>query len=131
MLKKIVRDLASLLGRFRSDESGGTLVYIAFFAFIAVGAGALAVDLGRMTVVRAQMQNHADASAMAAAVQLDGRDGAQARAQQMALNAARSTSRLTSDSNSLSVQTVNFDPRGGDRRRRQLVRRGRDGGPPG
>ena len=50
--------------------------YSAFFIVFAIGVGALAIDVGRKAVLRSQMQDRADAGAMAAAVQPDGRDGA-------------------------------------------------------
>ena len=72
------------LARLLRDDRGGVAAFVAMVALTAIGAGAVAVDFGRMTVLRSQMQDAADARAMAAAVQLDGRDGAQARAQAVA-----------------------------------------------
>ena len=89
-------------------EAGGVAVYSAFFIVFALGVGALALDVGRMTVLRSQMQDRADAGAMAAAVQLDGRVGAQARATAVAMNAMSQTSGISSDGQDLNVQTVNF-----------------------
>ena len=89
-------------------EAGGVMVYSAFFMVVALGVGALALDVGRMTVLRSQMQNRADAGAMAAAVQLDGRVGAQTRATAVAMNAMSETSGISGDSQTLNVQTVNF-----------------------
>ncbi len=90
------------------DEGGGVGAYSAIFIIFAVGLGALAIDVGRMTVLRSQMQDRADAGAMAAAVQLDGRDGAQARATAVATNATEQTSLISGDSPALNVQAVNF-----------------------
>lgn len=96
------------LNRFRRDERGGMMVYGVFVTSLALGMGALAIDVGRVSLVKSQMQNRADAGALAGAVQLDGRDGAQARAIAVATNAMADTSRLTSDGEPLSVQSVNF-----------------------
>ncbi|MCH7694352.1 MAG: hypothetical protein IID50_12995 [Proteobacteria bacterium] len=82
--------------------------YSAFFTVFAIGVGALALDVGRMTVLRSQMQDRADAGAMAAAVQLDGRVGAQTRATAVAMNAMSQTSGISGDGQTLNVQTVNF-----------------------
>ena len=62
------------------DRRGSITVYTALFLTAGISAGTLAVDVGRMTVLRSEMQNSADAAAMAGAVQLDGRDNARARA---------------------------------------------------
>ncbi len=90
------------------DEGGGVTAYSAFFIVFAIGLGALAIDVGRMAVLRSQMQDRADAGAMAAAVHLDGREGAQARATAVATNAMSQTSGIPGDGENLNVQTVNF-----------------------
>ncbi len=82
--------------------------YSAFFIVFAIGVGALAIDVGRMTVLRSQIQDRAVAGAMAAAVHLDGRDGAQARATAVAMNAMSQMSGIPGDGEDLDVQTVNF-----------------------
>ena len=92
----------------RRGEAGGVTAYSAFFTVFAIGVGALALDVGRMTVLRSQMQDRADAGAMAAAVQLDGRSGAQARATAVAMNAMSQISGIPGDGEVLNVQTVNF-----------------------
>ncbi len=92
----------------RRGEGGGVTAYSAFFMVFAIGVGALAIDVGRMTVLRSQMQDRADAGAMAAAVQLDGRNGAQARATVVAMNAMSQMSAIPGDGQNLNVQTVNF-----------------------
>lgn len=98
-------------GFFRSflkDEGGGVMVYVAFFSFLAVGAGALAVDVGRLVVVKSQVQNRADAGALAGAVQLDGLPGAQARATTMAVDAMSDSSAITTGAGGLDVQSIQF-----------------------
>ena len=92
----------------RRGEAGGVTAYSAFFTVFAIGVGALALDVGRMTVLRSQMQDRADAGAMAAAVQLDGRVGAQTRATAVAMNAMSQASGISGDGQDLNVQTVNF-----------------------
>ena len=90
------------------SEAGSVTAYSAFFTVFAIGVGALALDVGRMTVLRSQMQDRADAGAMAAAVQLDGRNGAQARATAVAMNATSQKSGIPGDGDDLNVQAVNF-----------------------
>jgi Flp pilus assembly protein TadG len=91
-----------------AEERGGVAVFGAMVTLIAIGAGAVAVDVGRMTVLRSQMQNAADARAMAAAVQLDGRDGAQNRARTVAEDIMHHGSTIPSDEIEMEVSTVNF-----------------------
>lgn len=104
----MIERLARGARTFRRSDDGGVLVYTALFMLAAVGVGALAIDIGRATVLNTQMQNRADAGAMAGATQLDGRDGAQARARDMALNATTAESTLAADGAELGVAAVNF-----------------------
>ncbi len=90
------------------DESGGVAVFAGFFSVLALGAGALVFDVGRMGVMRTQMQDRADAGAIAGASQLDGRPGAQTRASSLAVNAISQTSMITGTATDLSVQNVTF-----------------------
>lgn len=107
-MKNVHQTLIRWGRRFGRDEAGGTMAYVAFFTLIAAGAGTLAIDVGRMTVLRAEMQNRADAGALAGAAQLDGRDGAQARAQMMAVGAVTESSRLAVGNGDLAVESVQF-----------------------
>jgi Flp pilus assembly protein TadG len=100
--------MVGVLRRFFGDDRGGVAVFGAMTALTAIGAGAIAIDVGRMTVLRSQMQNTADARAMAAAVQLDGRDGAQDRAKTVAQDVTAASSSIPSDGSDLKVASVNF-----------------------
>lgn len=100
--------LAAAIRRLVGADRGGVAVYTAFFATAALGAGALALDIGRMSVLRAQMQHRADAGAMAGATQLDGRPGAQERARRLAVDAISQTSGIPGDGGALSVESVRF-----------------------
>ena len=104
----LLKKYSVLLHRVLTWEEGGIAVYTAFFAMLAVGAGALVLDVGRMGVLRAQMQNRADAGAMAGAVQLDGRAGARDRAAAVAVNAMAQASGIPGDGAELAVEAVNF-----------------------
>jgi hypothetical protein len=61
-------------------QHGAILVMTALFIVVLIGVAALAMDVGRLVILRSQMQNAADAAALAAAAELDGKDGARARA---------------------------------------------------
>jgi hypothetical protein len=75
---------------------------------LAVAAGAVVLDLGRLGVARSQMQDRADAGAMAGAVALNGRDGARANATKIAMDAMSQYSGITSDQAELVVSSVTF-----------------------
>jgi len=103
-------------------QSGAYLVLMSLLMVALVGIGALALDLGRMFVVRSEVQNAADSAAVAAAAELDGSNGARARAELVARQLLVHDSAFTNDSNLLSedLVTVAFfselgDPPGSNR----------------
>lgn len=65
-------------------QRGTFLVIMALVLLLLVAIGALVLDLGRVFVVRSEMQNAADAAALAAAMELDGRPLARTRAESAA-----------------------------------------------
>ncbi|MCM0612004.1 Tad domain-containing protein [Marinobacter sediminum] len=71
-----MKAFGSMPGRNR----GAYLAMMALLMVVLIGVAALALDVGRVLVLRMQMQNAADAAALAAAVELNGRDGARERA---------------------------------------------------
>jgi Flp pilus assembly protein TadG len=97
-----------VLRRLLRDEHAGVAAYAAMIAITAIGAGAVAVDFGRAAVLRNQMQNAADARAMAAAAQLDGRDGARARATTVAKQTMQSKTALAADSKKIEIKEPAF-----------------------
>jgi hypothetical protein len=64
------------MNRHVKRQHGAILVMTVIFLVILLGFAALALDLGRIYVLRTEMQNAADAAALAAAAELDGRDDA-------------------------------------------------------
>jgi len=90
------------------DRRGSITVYTALFLTAGISAGTLAVDIGRLAVLRSEMQNSADAAAMAGAVQLDGRDNARARALDVAANAAGGWSAIPSGGGDLDIASVTY-----------------------
>jgi hypothetical protein len=60
------------MNRHVERQRGAILVMTVIFLVILLGFAALALDFGRLYVLRTEMQNAADASAMAAAAELDG-----------------------------------------------------------
>jgi hypothetical protein len=67
-------------------QQGNYMVLMAILLAVLIGFGALAIDLGRVFVLRSEMQNAADAAAIAAAAELRGDSGAQSRAAAAARN---------------------------------------------
>lgn len=70
-------------------QRGAILIMTAIFVVVLIVVAALAMDIGRLVVLRSQLQNAADAAAIAAAVELDGEDGARERAMAAAREAIR------------------------------------------
>ena len=97
-----------LLRTILREDGGGVAVYAAMAAITAVGAGAVAIDVGRMSVLRTQMQDAVDAAAMAAAAQLDGRTGAQNRARSVAQDTMEHSTAFAADKDEIKVKQVNF-----------------------
>lgn len=58
--------------RYWRDESGAALIYVSLLMVALVGIAGLALDSGRLFSLRHEMQNAADAAALAGAWQLDG-----------------------------------------------------------
>lgn len=68
-------------------QRGAILIMTAMLIIVLIGVAALAMDIGRLVVLRSQMQNAVDAAALAAAVELDGSDGSRDRAKAAAREA--------------------------------------------
>jgi len=69
------------------DESGAALVYVTVLLSLLIGVGTLAVDVGRYTTLHSQLQNAADAAALAGARELDGLPGSISRSRAAAMQA--------------------------------------------
>ena len=90
------------------DKRGAVAIYIAMVSLLLLGSGVLAIDYGRMAVLRTQMQNAADAAALAGAVELDGYEDARQQAEQVARTAASQSGLLLAGVGSLDVTNVEF-----------------------
>lgn len=67
--------------RQRRRQGGGVAITVALTMLVLMGFLAMAIDLGRMYVVKTELQNAADACALAAAFELDGSPDALLRAE--------------------------------------------------
>ncbi len=61
-------------------QKGAYLVIMSFVMGLLIGLGALILDVGRLLILKNEMQNAVDAAALAAAVELDKEAGARGRA---------------------------------------------------
>ncbi len=62
------------------QQRGAVAIIVALSIFVLIGMIGLAIDLGRMFVIKTELQNAADACALAAAKELNGLEGAKTRA---------------------------------------------------
>lgn len=94
--------------RFLKEDSGASAIFLSFLTILGLGGAALVIDIGQMSVLKTQMQNSADASAMAAARYLNGTPDARVRAEAVARNAAQASSAWSVNGSSLVVEQVVF-----------------------
>lgn len=76
---------------FWHDEQAAISTLYAVGILALVGIAGVGFDYGRLMALNSELQNAADQAALAAATQLDGRDGAMQRARDAATNALAST----------------------------------------
>lgn len=67
-------------------QTGAVLVMVALLIVVLIGVAALALDVGRLLVLRTEMHNAVDAAALAAATELNGGSDAQTRARHAAVS---------------------------------------------
>lgn len=70
----------------KRDKRGFVLIVVALAAVVVIGALGMAIDLGRMYVVKSESQSFVDAIALEAAVELDGFNAGLLRAASVASN---------------------------------------------
>ncbi|MCP8883580.1 pilus assembly protein TadG-related protein [Devosia sp. XJ19-1] len=94
--------LRSTLDRFSQDEDGVALVFVTILLPVIVGFALLAVDMARAYNLHNDLQKAADAFALAAAAELDGREDSIARANDAIANLLENQSRF-SDSGTVTL----------------------------
>jgi Flp pilus assembly protein TadG len=87
----IVTRVKDFAREFWADTSGIVLPYVTIMLVVIVGVSVLAVDGARMTSLQTQLQKAADALALAAARELDGRNDAFTRADAALANLVNTT----------------------------------------
>lgn len=78
--------VAPLRALFHNDD-GAVVIYVSMISLVLLSLGALAIDVGRTVTTHTQLQNAADAAALAAASQLTGDAGARDAARAAAISA--------------------------------------------
>jgi Flp pilus assembly protein TadG len=98
--------------RFRflaADKRAAVAPTVALSAFILIGVGGLAFDYSRLVSMDSELQGAADQAALAAASQLDGKDGACARAALAASGLIGNSTRFANDGLGRAVTVANED----------------------
>lgn len=88
----------------RRRQGGAVILMVCFLLFFLLGFVAIAFDLGRLFIVKTELQTAMDSCALAAAQELDG--------QASALQRARSAGRSAGNLNRVNLQSANWDGKG-------------------
>ena len=94
------------LGRFHKDQRGAVAATYALALVPLVAMAGLGFDYARMAGMDSELQNGADQAALAAATQLDGKDGACARAGNAAIGLVSNSTLLADGGGALSAGTA-------------------------
>lgn len=89
---------------FRHRQSGAVIVTVAFFLLFLLGFMGIALDFGRMFIVKTELQTAMDSCALAAAQELDG--------QSTALTRARSAGQTAGNLNNVNMQSASWSGQG-------------------
>ncbi len=93
---------------FLRNQSGSIMIYTGAFMVIGVGGAALSIDIGRIVLLKTQMQNRADAGALAGAAQLDAFPGAIERSRTVIQEAMVAYTTAAADQGELAVWYSEF-----------------------
>lgn len=99
-----------MLGEMRNllrDQCGAVAPFLAATIFLLVGIGAIAVELPQMANFTTDLQNAADAAALAGAAELTGQAGSINRATCAAINTFTNTQKFGSGSSNITLGTSN------------------------
>ncbi len=106
MVKEFCQRAWKTASAFLNIEKGSILIYTGAFMAVGVGGAAVSIDIGRIVLLRTQMQNRADAGALAGAAQLDSNAGAIERAEIVVEDSMKAFTTASADSGELIVLTV-------------------------
>ncbi len=97
----------TLAQRLRKSDHGAVAPIVALSLFALIGVGGVAFDYARLASMDSELQNAADQAALAAASQLDGKDGACARAALAASTLIANNTRFANDGSGLTINVAN------------------------
>jgi Flp pilus assembly protein TadG len=106
MVKEFCQRALKAASAFLNIEKGSILIYTGAFMAVGVGGAAVSIDIGRIVLLRTQMQNRADAGALAGAAQLDSNAGAIERAEIVVEDSMKAYTTASADSGELIILTV-------------------------
>ena len=109
-LLAFARGARAAFGRqgLHKDTSGAVVMYSAIVSAMLVGSGVLAIDVGRLVLVRSEMQHACDSAVISATAHIDGSSGGIARATAVATDAVDFASGMVEGSGDLTVASVTF-----------------------
>ncbi len=108
MLFRYLKNSVEAVLSFLRNQSGSIMIYTGAFMAIGVGGAALSIDIGRIVLLKTQMQNRADAGALAGAAQLDAQPGAIERAGLVMTDAMTAYTTAAADQGELAVWFTEF-----------------------
>ncbi|MBE9553344.1 MAG: hypothetical protein IMF05_07770 [Proteobacteria bacterium] len=108
MIHRLCQRAFSAARNFLRNQGGSIVIYTGAFMSIGVGGAALSIDIGRIVLLKTQMQNRADAGALAGAAQLDAQKGAIDRATFVITDAMVAYTTAAADAGELAVWSVAF-----------------------
>lgn len=88
------------------SQDGFVLIVTAISMTLLLGLAGLAIDIGRMYVIRAELQSFTDAAALTAALQLNGTDAGLARARTGASGLANGSHAMGFDMGTQSITNI-------------------------
>ena len=93
---------------FLRDQGGSIIIYTGAFIAVGMGGAALSIDIGRVVLLKTQMQNRADAAALAGAAQLDAKKYAIERAEYIMFDSMKAFTNAGADQAELVLLEANF-----------------------
>jgi Flp pilus assembly protein TadG len=108
MIHRLCQRAFNAARSFLRDQGGSIVIYTGAFMAVGMGGAALSIDIGRIVLLKTQMQNRADAGALAGAAQLDAQSGAIERAGYIIQDAMVAYTTAAADQGELAVWSVAF-----------------------
>ncbi len=108
MIHQLCQRALNAARNFLRDQSGSIVIYTGAFMAVGIGGAALSIDIGRIVLLKTQMQNRADAAALAGAAQLDAQKGAVARAEYIMFDSMKAFTTAAADQGELVLYDAEF-----------------------